>query len=65
MSMNAQDSDAVMCVCSGTKRSEIQRLFEAGLDQDAISRKTGALSGCAGCEWDVATFLKELTDSKE
>jgi bacterioferritin-associated ferredoxin len=32
------------------------------LDQDAISRRTGALSGCAGCEWDVAQLLKQLAE---
>jgi len=31
------------------------------MDMDAISRWTGALSGCGGCEWDIADFLKELT----
>lgn len=62
--MDNNDPDEVMCFCSGTKRSEIQRLFEAGLDQNAISRRTGALSGCAGCEWDVAEFLKALAEQQ-
>ncbi|MDP2230657.1 (2Fe-2S)-binding protein [Methylotenera sp.] len=52
--------DEVMCSCSGTTRGQILRFFKAGLDIDAISRKTGALSGCAGCEWDIEQFLKEL-----
>jgi len=55
--------DKVMCSCSGTTRGEIQNMFNEGLDMDAISRRTGALSGCAGCEWDVAKFLKALTDT--
>lgn len=54
--------DEIMCPCSGTTRGEIQRLFGEGLDMDAISRRTGALSGCAGCEWDVAQFLKALAE---
>ncbi|BBE49671.1 hypothetical protein OYT1_ch0095 [Ferriphaselus amnicola] len=49
-----------MCHCSGTRRSYIQSLFEQGKDIAAISRWTGALSGCGGCEWDIADFLKEL-----
>ncbi len=57
-------ADEVMCFCSGTKRSQIKRMFEAGLDQDAISRRTGAVSGCAGCEWEVAQFLKQLGELK-
>jgi predicted CxxxxCH...CXXCH cytochrome family protein len=55
-------ADEVMCHCSGTTRAEMQRLFEQGMDMDAISRWTGALSGCGGCEWDVAAFLKELAE---
>ena len=58
--MMNDDSDEIMCDCSGTTRGEIQQLFLQGLNQDAISRKTGALSGCAGCEWEVAQFLKLL-----
>ncbi len=57
-------ADAVMCHCSGTKRGNIQSLFEQGLDVDAISRWTGALSGCGGCEWDIAEFLKELAEQQ-
>jgi NAD(P)H-nitrite reductase large subunit len=53
-----------MCHCSGTKRGNIQTLFEQGMDVDAISRWTGALSGCGGCEWDIAAFLKELAERK-
>jgi len=49
-----------MCHCSGTKRSYIQSLFEQGMDMQAISRWTGALSGCGGCEWDIGDYLKEL-----
>jgi bacterioferritin-associated ferredoxin len=55
-------ADEVMCTCSGTTRGEIQSLFKQGLDADAISRRTGALSGCAGCEWDIAQFLKALAE---
>lgn len=58
-------ADAVMCHCSGTKRGNIQSLFEQGLDMEAISRWTGALSGCGGCEWDIAQFLKELAEQQK
>lgn len=60
---NTNLDDEVMCSCSGTTRGEIQSLFKEGLDIEAISRRTGALSGCAGCEWDVAQLLKALTDA--
>ncbi len=53
-------SDVVMCHCSGTRRSNIQSLFEQGFDIKAISYWTGALSGCGGCEWDIADFLKGM-----
>jgi NAD(P)H-nitrite reductase large subunit len=62
---NANPQDEIMCPCSGTKRSNIQNLFEQGMDMDAISRWTGAVSGCGGCEWDIAEFLKELGEKKK
>ena len=52
--------DQVMCHCSGTKRDYIQSLFEQGMDIQAISNWTGALTGCGGCEWDIGDYLKEL-----
>lgn len=53
--------DPVLCHCSGTRRAYIQRLYqEEGMDLPAISRWTGALSGCGGCEWDIADLLKAL-----
>jgi NAD(P)H-nitrite reductase large subunit len=55
----------VMCHCSGTKRGYIRSLFEQGMDIHAISRWTGALSGCGGCEWDIGDFLKELAAQQE
>lgn len=61
---NPNPTDEVMCHCSGTKRDNIQRLYEQGMDVHAISRWTGALSGCGGCEWDIADFLKELAEQK-
>jgi len=52
--------DQVMCHCSGTKRDYIRSLFEEGMDVEAISNWTGALTGCGGCEWDIGDYLKEL-----
>jgi len=63
-SEDTQLTDEVMCHCSGTKRDNIQQLFEQGMDVQAISRHTGALSGCGGCEWDIADFLKALAEQK-
>lgn len=54
-----------MCDCSGTTRGNIQRLFEQGMDMDAISRWSGAISGCGGCEWDIAQLLKELSEQQK
>jgi bacterioferritin-associated ferredoxin len=53
-----------LCTCSGTTRGQIQKLFSEGLDIEAISRWTGALTGCGGCEWDIQQFLKELKQSQ-
>ncbi len=62
---NPDPQDEIMCPCSGTKRGNIQSLFEQGMDMDAISRWTGAISGCGGCEWDIAEFLKDLGNQKK
>jgi len=59
-----QTDDETMCHCSGTKRSAILNLHAQGKDIHAISRWTGALSGCGGCEWDIAALLKELDEKK-
>ncbi|MFH2139661.1 MAG: (2Fe-2S)-binding protein [Pseudomonadota bacterium] len=53
-----------MCHCSGTGRAYIRSLFEQGMGVEAISRWTGAQSGCGGCEWDIADFLKNLSEQK-
>jgi NAD(P)H-nitrite reductase large subunit len=62
---NITPSDAVICHCSGTKRGNIENLFEQGMDMYAISRWTGALSGCGGCEWDIDQLLKDLAEQKK
>ena len=64
MGIQPSPVDEVMCHCSGTRREYIRQLFEQGMDIQAISGWTGALSGCGGCEWDIADFLKELTTRK-
>lgn len=61
---NINTLDEVMCDCSGTTRSKIQKLFKQGLDIDAISRMTGAISGCGGCEWDIAQLLKDFAQDQ-
>jgi bacterioferritin-associated ferredoxin len=53
-----------MCHCSGTTRRDIQSLFEQGMDMEAISRWTGAVSGCGGCEWDIAQLLSDLAEAQ-
>jgi len=57
--------DEIMCTCSGTTRAKIKKLFNEGMDMDAISSWSGALSGCGGCEWDVEQFLKELAEQQQ
>jgi len=64
MMKNAPPEDEIMCHCSGTTRCDIQDLFKQGMDMDAISRWTGALSGCGGCEWDIAECLRVLAEAR-
>jgi NAD(P)H-nitrite reductase large subunit len=56
-----ENDDEIICSCSGTTRDKIISLFLEGFDAEAISRKTGAISGCGGCEWDIAQ-IKEAVD---
>jgi len=60
-----QPTDSVLCHCSGTTREQIRQLVEQGMDMQAISRWTGALSGCGGCEWDITAFIKELSEQDD
>ncbi len=61
---NANLADDIMCDCSGTTRGKIQSLFEQGMSMEDISNWSGAISGCGGCEWDIAQFLKMLAEQK-
>jgi bacterioferritin-associated ferredoxin len=51
-------------MCSGTTRGYIEKLVQQGLDVDAISQRSGALTGCGGCEWDVVELVKALRTQK-
>lgn len=65
--MNPPDNnlaDEIMCTCSGTTRGKIQKLYEQGMDAEAISNWSGAISGCGGCEWDIAEFLHDLAKQR-
>lgn len=63
MSADTDDvTDEVMCTCSGTTRGMIYDLVMQGKDLEAISRYSGALTGCGGCEWDIGVFVRALTE---
>ncbi len=53
------DND-ILCYCSGTTRQQIQKLLAEGVtDPDRISRITGAMSGCGGCEFEFEQLIAE------
>lgn len=56
--------DEVLCSCSGTTRGMIQDLVRQGKDLEAISRYSGALTGCGGCEWDIGELVKALEQAQ-
>ena len=62
--MSVNSPDEILCPCSGTTRNAVEAMFNEGLDLDAISRRSGALSGCGGCEWDIGEFVKTLADAQ-
>ena len=53
-----------MCTCSGTTRGQIYDLVQQGMNIEAISRWTGAKTGCGGCDWDIEVFVRALTEAK-
>jgi NAD(P)H-nitrite reductase large subunit len=57
--------DEIVCPCSGTTKAKILSLIEQGLDAEAISRRTGAISGCGGCEWDIAELLSAFISQQK
>lgn len=50
----------VLCSCSGTTRGLIIDLVAQGKDIEGISRYSGALSGCGGCEWEITELVNAL-----
>ena len=57
-------ADKIMCACSGTTRGQIYDLVQQGMEIEAISRWTGAKTGCGGCDWDLEVFVNALTEAK-
>lgn len=50
----------IICPCSGTTETQIIKLIQQGVvSLDEISRITGALSGCGGCEYAITTLVAE------
>lgn len=52
------EMDEAICICSGTTKRKVIELIEAGCDLDTVSRKTGAYSGCGGCEYDLELLFE-------
>lgn len=57
-------ADDIVCDCTGTTFGKIQTLYEEGFSLNAICSKTGANTGCGGCEWEIEEFIKVLDDLK-
>ncbi len=63
---DAPDPDnEVICPCSGTRRRRVRELYLQGVDMQGIAARTGALTGCGGCEWDIEEFLKEIANTND
>lgn len=59
------EEDVIMCDCTGTKCSDIERMYFDGLNMDAISSKTGIMTGCGGCEWAIESYLEALDEERK
>ncbi|MGZ8225170.1 MAG: (2Fe-2S)-binding protein [Methylococcaceae bacterium] len=52
----------IICHCSGTTKENIKALIGNKVtDLDAISRKTGACSGCGACETAILDLLAKYS----
>lgn len=52
----------IICHCSGTTAAKIRSLASNNLtDLAEISRKTGAVSGCGGCESQILALIAQLS----
>lgn len=59
------NDDDIICYCSGTKTHDVVKLIQEGtVDLERISRITGALSGCGGCEFELEQLLKTHAPAK-
>lgn len=58
--IDEENPNEVLCSCSGTTRGLIIDLVRQGKDLDGISRYSGALSGCGGCEWELTELVNTL-----
>lgn len=58
--IDEENPKEVLCSCSGTTRGLIIELVKQGKDLEGISRYSGALSGCGGCEWEISELVNKL-----
>jgi bacterioferritin-associated ferredoxin len=49
----------LVCRCRAVGEDEIEGLIRAGADLDEIVRRTGATTGCSGCEGTILSMLKD------
>ena len=68
--MATEDPEEIICDCSGTTRGKILSFVAQGIvDSDTISRKTGCISGCGSCDWEIEMLLdkavQELTSQDD
>jgi len=58
--MGDDQEHKALCLCSGTTKHEIRKLIEDGTTNlERISRITGAMSGCGGCEADLRELVED------
>jgi bacterioferritin-associated ferredoxin len=59
------DIEQPICFCTGTTAAKIQQLITDNVVNtlEDIINYTGATTGCAGCEYDVAKFVEQQLSS--
>jgi len=64
--MTREHTELPICSCTGTTTAKIQQLIANKVHTlEDIINATGATTGCASCEYDVAKFVEQQLSGAE
>lgn len=61
-SIEQNEEEDIICVCTGTTNTKIKMLIDSGKDDlDKISSATGASTGCGACDATILGLIRKYT----